>query len=179
MQQLPEGPGRVKLGGGGGQPLLLHLLQEGEPGRHPPSLLFKPTTQARCRSVGPGDTAAIKGAGQADTCPRCSGAVFQAEKVSEVVEACRYPAFRCSPGATAITVAASAASTAGRPWAPGPSPRALTTWTSGIIMERSRLNRQRVDEEHHGLSGRNHGINNADQQQHLHQLEWHTGFMRT
>ena len=35
--------------------------------------------QARSKSLGPGDTSAIKGGGE--TCPRCGGAVFHAEKV--------------------------------------------------------------------------------------------------
>ena len=36
--------------------------------------------QARSKSLGPGDTSAIKG-GAAESCPRCGGAVFHAEKV--------------------------------------------------------------------------------------------------
>ena len=35
--------------------------------------------QARSKSLGPGDTSVIKGGGE--SCPRCGGAVFHAEKV--------------------------------------------------------------------------------------------------
>ena len=43
------------------------------------TLRFEQAFQARSKSLGPGDTSAIKGGGE--SCPRCGGAVFHAEKV--------------------------------------------------------------------------------------------------
>jgi DNA-directed RNA polymerase subunit RPC12/RpoP len=42
---------------------------------------YRRESQARAKSVGPGDTSAIKAESSGESCPRCGGAVFQAERV--------------------------------------------------------------------------------------------------
>ena len=77
--------------------------------------------QARSKSLGPGDTSAIKGGGE--SCPRCGGAVFHAEKVLTLMWIMMMMmnnyctriiiiVIRCQVGSMFTTPAASPASTA-------------------------------------------------------------------
>ena len=73
--------------------------------------------QARSKSLGPGDTSVIKGGGE--SCPRCGGAVFHAEKVLTLMVMMNnyctriiITVIRCQVGSTFTTPAVSPASTA-------------------------------------------------------------------